>query len=202
MFLLFFHQLSPRVQMGTQMLFHYWSISPRNTRPISYRLDNIAGVVIRRGDHGLHDMFLKKHGYWRNISYYMNGLYREETRRDAKFEAIFVMSDDANVTRSILEYANPSSTGSDELFARRFLNSRHVLFNIYEHDNCRQSLTRFDLEQFVISVNFLLEYSNFIIQHRDSNIGRYLEEVTYGRKQLVTGIQSYSYVRGAPDSIA
>jgi hypothetical protein len=203
LFTLFFYQLAPRLQLGTQMLHYYWRtyVSEKKNLAIDNALSSVAAVVIRRGDHAPEDDFFRKYGYWRNISLYMKGLREEEIRRKRLFDAIFIMSDDVNVIQAIREYSDFTRDGLDEIYARQFLKNRTILTNVYAPENCRQPYSRLDFEQFFISVNFVIKCTTHLVQQRDSNIGRYLEEVVYGRRQLQRGVHSYTYVRSAPDEL-
>lgn len=203
LFTLFFYELAPRLQLGTQMLHYYWRtyVSEKQNLPLNNALSSVAAVVIRRGDHAPEDDFFRKYGYWRNISLYMKGLKEEEVRRKRPFDAIFVMSDDAKVIQAIREYSDLTGDGLDEIYARQFLTNRTILTNVYAPENCRQAYSRLDFEQFFISVNFVVKCTTYIVQQRDSNIGRYLEELVYGRRQLQNGVHSTTYVKSAPDEL-
>jgi hypothetical protein len=185
------------------MLRYYWGtyIGEKKNVSLNNALSSVVAVVIRRGDHSPEDDFFRKYGYWRNVSLYIKGLKEEEVRRNGSFDAIFVMSDDGTVIQAIRDYANSSADGIDEIYARQFLKNRSILTNVYAPENCRQPYSRLDFENFFISINFLIKYTTYIVQQRDSNIGRYIEEVVYGQRQFQSGVQSTTYVKSAPDEL-
>jgi hypothetical protein len=126
---LYVHQFPPRIQLSTKLLTLHWTkyLGDKNRQPYNSTLNEMAGIFIRRGDKMFEDSFWKKHQYWRNISYYVKGLADEEKKRNKTFSSIFIMTDDASVMNSILEYASTKSNSSDEAYARRFLCGRQTL---------------------------------------------------------------------------
>ncbi|CAF1603891.1 unnamed protein product [Didymodactylos carnosus] len=161
----------------------------------------MAGIFIRRGDKMIEDSFFQKHGYWRNISLYVKGLVDEEKRRNKTFTSIFIVTDDADVMKSIMNYAKSSSDGVDEKYARQHLQGREILYNVFAPQACFNPFNREGFDQFLVNVNFLIQHSEFIVSHTDSNVGRYLEEVIYVKRQLNTNIHTLTSVRNAPDSL-
>ena len=53
-----------------------------------------------------------------------------------KFDYIFVMTDDKYVLRSIQDYSNPKSLGTDEPYARTHLRGREILYNVLAPQDC------------------------------------------------------------------
>jgi hypothetical protein len=206
MFVLFFgSQNAPRIEYGVRVLTAYWSgyLTDKyslhsNTTSIFNRL---AGLYIRRGDKSIEDSFFRVHHHWRNLSYYIKGLVDEEERRKVPFKYIFVMTDDKSVMSSLRDYANPNSKGTDEPYARKHLREKEILHNILAPQDCFDPFQRIGFEQFLVSMRFLIEHSAFTIGHTDSNVHRFFREVVYAQRQHWPGVQSFTYVRNAPNSL-
>jgi hypothetical protein len=199
MFVLYFHQFAPRIHQMTHLLAEHWS---------SYLMDknrllsnNTAAIHIRRGDKASEDSFWKKYRRWRNISMYVKGLVDEEQRLNRTFSSIFVVTDDIYVMKSMEDYTNPHSNRKDELYARKHLKNRHIIYNVFAPQACLDPGSRTGFDQFLVSLQFIIQYAEFTITHSDSNIGRYLEEIIYGRQQLKSSVHSDSFVKNAPDSL-
>jgi len=199
MFVLFFHRPAPRIIQLTHLLAEHWSTYLHDKNEQS--LNAVGGLFIRRGDKAPEDSFWKKHGRWRNISMYVKGIVDEEQRRNQTFSSIFVMTDDVLVMKSIQDYANPNSKGIDEPYARQYLRGREILYNVFAPQACFDPFIRIGFDQFLVTLEFLVQYAQFIIGHSDSNVGRYLEELIYARHQLNASIHINSFVRDAPDSL-
>lgn len=205
MFVLFFSRFPARIEMFTRLLKDHWSsyLSDKLDEPYQEVLKSMAAIYIRRGDKKVEDSFWLKHKRWRNISMYVKPLVDEEKRRKTTFKSIFVLTDDVSAMDSIREYALHGLTLNrrDERFAREHLYRREILFNVLSPGSCSDPFTRFDFDQFMTSINFIINYATFVIGHSDSNVGRYLEEMFYVKHQLDTNIQSNTFVVNAPDSL-
>jgi hypothetical protein len=199
MFVLFFHRLVPRISHMTALLTEHWStyLADKNGQSLS----TMGALFIRRGDKMPEDSFWKQHGRWRNISMYVKGLVDEEERQNRTFSLVFVMTDDVLVMKSIEDYADPKSNGTDEPYARKHLRGRQILYNVFAPQACFDPFVRVGFDQFLVTFEFIVQYAQFIVGHSDSNVGRYLEEVTYVRHQLNASIHSDSFVKNAPDSL-
>jgi hypothetical protein len=204
MFALFFgSRNAPRIELGTRLLAQHWSsylIDRYHIPTNSNVFDKLAGLYIRRGDKSSEDSFWFKHRRWRNLSYYVKGIVDEEQRRNKTFSYIFVMTDDASVMESFQDYINSGSKGTDEPYARKHLRGREILYNVLAPQVCFDPFRRIGFDQFLVSMRFLIEYSAFTIGHTDSNVFRFFREVVYAQRQLQPGVQSFTYVRNAPDS--
>jgi len=204
MFVLFFgSQNAPRIEYGVRVLTAHWSTYltdkysiPRNTNIF----DQLAGLYIRRGDKSNEDSFWFKHHHWRNLSYYVKGIVDEEQRHQKTFKYIFVMTDDTSVMNSLKDYANPHSKGTDEPYAREHLRGKDILYNVLAPQDCFNPFHRVGFDQFLVSMRFLIEHSAFTIGHTDSNVFRFFREVVYAQRQHQPDVQSFTYVRNAPDS--
>ena len=198
LFVLYFHRLPPRICQMTRLLAEHWSnyIGDKSGRS----LNSTAAIFIRRGDKMNEDTFWQKHKRWRNISLYVKGLVDEEERQNRSYPTVFVMTDDNLVMQSIIDYSNPDSGGSDEPYAREHLRGRQIMYNVFAPQACFDPYLRIGFDQFLVSLEFIVRYVNFTVSHSDSNVGRYLEEITYSLHQLEPSIQSDSLVRNAPDS--
>ncbi len=205
MFLLFFSQLSPRIQTLEKLLAHYWSeyLSDKYNKPYNTSLLNMAAFLIRRGDKMPEDSFWQKHKYWRNISMYVKGLIDEEKRLSKKYSSIFIMTDDKDVMNSIEKYSREglSNKTQDEQYARRYLYGREILYNVFAPQSCFNPFVRIGFDQFLVNIQFILNHASFVIGHTDSNVGRYLEEIIYVNRQHQINIQTSTYVKNAPDTL-
>ena len=204
MFVFFFtSQNTPRIEYASRVLSQYWSsfltekYGLRNTDPFVH----LAGLYIRRGDKFDEDSFWHKHHHWRNLSYYVKGLIDEEQQRHVSFQSIFVMTDDVSVLNALHDYANRKSNGTDEMYARKHLRGRNILYNILAPQACFDPFRRIGFDQFLVSMRFLIEHSTFTVGHTDSNVFRFLREIIYARKQHQKEVQSFTYIRNAPDSL-
>lgn len=203
MFVLFFtSQNTPRIEYATRILAQYWSsflsdkYHPIKTDPFAH----LAGLYIRRGDKSNEDSFWHQHRHWRNLSYYVKGLVDEEKQRNVVFQSIFVMTDDAYVMAALRDYADGKSNGTDEIYARKHLRDRNILYNILAPQACFDPFQRIGFDQFLVSMRFLIDHSTFTVGHTDSNVFRFMREVIYARRQQQEEVQSFSYTRNAPDS--
>lgn len=169
---------------------------PSNTNVFT----EMAGLYIRRGDKSKEDSFWHKHNHWRNLSYYVKGIVDEEQRRKEPFKYVFVMTDDTAVMSSLREYANSDSKGTDEPYAREHLRGKDILYNVLAPQDCFDPFRRIGFDQFLVSMRFLIDHSAFTIGHTDSNVYRFFREVVYAERQHRPTIQSFTYVRNAPDS--
>ena len=205
MFVRFFgSQNTPRIEMSVRVLTQYWSNHLKDKYSLSPNakiFDKLAGIYIRRGDKSNEDSFWYKHRHWRNISLYVKGVVDEEQRRKMKFDYIFIMTDDKYVMRSIQDYSNPKSMGTDESYARIHLRGREILHNVLAPQDCFYPFHRIGFEQFLVSMRFLIENSAFTIGHTDSNVFRFFREVVYSLRQHRSDVQTFTYVQNAPDSL-
>ncbi|CAF0998912.1 unnamed protein product [Rotaria sordida] len=197
MFVVYFHRFSPRIHQMTHLLAEHWSnyLWDKDQRT----LNDTAAIFIRRGDKMSEDSFWKKHNMWRNISMYVKGLLDEEQRQNRTFSSVFIMTDDVSVMNSIQDYADPNSKGTDEPYARKHLRNRQIMYNVFAPQACFDPFIRIGFEQFLVSVEFIVQHVQFTVGHSDSNVGRYFEEITYARNQLKASVQSDSFVKNAPD---
>ena len=140
------------------------------------------------------DFFWPQHHRWRNLSLYVKDLVDEEQRRHQCFSSIFVMTDDLSVMNSLREYSNPSSKGKDESYAREHLKGREILFSVFVPQAYFNPVLRIGFEQ------FLVQYSQFTLSHTDSNVGRYLMQIVYAKRQFHHCIPFESLIVNAPDS--
>ncbi|CAF0889173.1 unnamed protein product [Rotaria sordida] len=205
MFALFFgSQNSPRIEFSVRILTQYWLSYLTDKYSIRSNInifDELAGVYIRRGDKASEDSFWAKHNRWRNLSLYVKGIVDEEQRRNKTFKYIFVMTDDKSVMRSMQDYANLKSEGTDEPYARQYLRGREILYNVLAPQECFDPFIRIGFDQFLVSMRFLIEHSAFTIGHTDSNVFRFFREVVYAQRQHQTNVQTFTYVQNAPDSL-
>lgn len=205
MFVLFFgSRNAPRIEMGMRVLTTHWTsyLTDKHSLPLNSNVfHNLAGLYIRRGDKSNEDSFWFKHQHWRNLSYYVKGIVDEEQRRKAPFKYVFVMTDDTSVMRSLQEYADSSSTGKDEPYAREHLRGKDILYNVLAPQDCFDPFRRIGFEQFLVSMRFLIEHSAFTVGHTDSNVFRFFREVVYAQRQHQPNVQSFTFVRNAPDSL-
>ncbi|CAF3828632.1 unnamed protein product [Adineta steineri] len=206
MFVVYFYsQNAPRIEISTKILTQHWSsylIDKYSVPRDKNVFDKLAGLYIRRGDKSVEDSFWAKHQRWRNLSFYVKGIIDEEERQNKKFDYIFVMTDDASVMSALQDYADPRSTGKDESYARENLRGRDILYNVLAPQKCFDPFQRIGFDQFLVSMRFLIQNSAFTIGHTDSNVFRFFREVVYAQRQHQSGVQSYTYVRNAPDSFA
>ena len=204
MCLLFFSPLAPRIQTAVKLLAHHWSeyLSDKNNQPYTEVLSKMAVLFIRRGDKMNEDSFWKSHQYWRNISLYVKGIVDEEKRRQMKYTSIFVITDDATVMSSIQEYARVGLTDKhkDESYAREYLFERQILYNVFAPQACFDPFIRIGFDQFLVNIQFITDYAALVVGHRDSNVGRYIEEIIYVNRQHERNAQTRTYVINAPDS--
>ncbi|CAF3405754.1 unnamed protein product [Rotaria socialis] len=205
MFLLFLSPLAPRIQTSAKLLAHHWSeyLSDKYNKPYNVVLSKMAVVFIRRGDKMPEDSFWHKHRRWRNISMYVKGIVDEEKRRQINYTAIFVMTDDVAVMKSIQEYARVGLIGvnNDEPYARRHLHGREILFNVFAPQSCFDPFVRIGFDQFLVNVQFITDHASLVVGHTDSNVGRYLEEIIYVNRQHEKNVRTLTYVINAPDSL-
>lgn len=204
MFVLFFgSRNAPRIEMSVRVLTTYWSsylIDKHLLPPKSDVFKNLAGVYIRRGDKSNEDSFWYKHQHWRNLSYYVKGIVDEEKRRKEQFKYVFIMTDDTAVMRSFKDYADSSSKGTDEPYAREHLRGRDILYNVLAPQDCFDPFRRIGFDQFLVSMRFLIEHAAYTVGHTDSNVFRFFREVVYAQRQQQPNVQSFTFVRNAPDS--
>lgn len=205
MFVLFFgSRNSPRLEVGVRLLAKHWSeyLIDKYSLPHNATVfDHLAGFYIRRGDKSSEDTFWHKHHHWRNISLYVKGVVDEEERQQKRFKYLFVMTDDSSVMSSIQDFANPKSKGTDEPYARTHLRGRDILYNVFAPQPCFDPFLRIGFEQFLVSMRFLIEHSALTIGHTDSNVFRFFREVVYAQRQHWPGVQTYTYVQNAPNSL-
>jgi hypothetical protein len=205
MFLLFFSPFAPRIQNLAKLLAHHWSqyLSDKYDIPYNTSLLDMAVFYIRRGDKMSEDSFFQKHKHWRNISMYVKALIDEEKHRSKNYSSIFIMSDDKNIINSIEEYSRDGllKKGRDEQYARKHLYKRQILFNVFSPQACLNPFIRIGFDQFLVSIQFILNHASLVISHTDSNVGRYLEEIIYVNRQHQTNIQTTTYVINAPDTL-
>ena len=177
MFASYFHRFAPRIHQLARLLAEHWSsyLLDKNRG----QLNNMAAIQIRRTDKMIEDRFWKKHGYWRNISMYVKPIVDEERRRNRTFSCVFVMSDDVSVLKVMRDYSNPGSLGTDEPYARKHLKNRKIIFNIFAPEAWMNAYGRVGTDQFLVSVQFIIQYAQFVVSHTDSNIGRF-----FGRNHL------------------
>jgi hypothetical protein len=201
MFVLFFtSQNAPRIEYSTRILAQYWSSFLIEKNSLKNPFVSLAALYIRRGDKSNEDSFWHKHQHWRNLSYYVKGLVDEEQQRNIVFKSIFVMTDDISVMNSLRDYTNSKSKGIDEGYARKHLRGRNILHNILAPQTCFDPFRRIGFDQFLVSMRFIIDHSVFTVGHTDSNVFRFLREVIYARRQQNKDVQSFTYVRNAPDS--
>ena len=204
MFVLYFgSQNAPRVEFGSRILAEHWTSLLRDKYSLKSDkevFDSMAGLYIRRGDKSNEDSFWHKHQRWRNLSYYIKGIVDEEKRRKTTFKYIFAMTDDTSVMASLQDYANKDSKGTDEPYARENLRGREILYNVLAPQACFDPFHRIGFDQFLVSMRFLIQNAAFTIGHTDSNVYRFFREVVYAERQHQPGVQTYTYVRNAPDS--
>ena len=204
MFVLFFgSQNAPRIEYGSRVLAQHWAsylADKYNVPPNENVFDKLAGLYIRRGDKSNEDSFWAKHNHWRNLSLYVKGVVDEEQRQKKDFKYIYVMTDDTSVMSSLQDYADARSKGTDEPYARKHLRGREILYNVLGPQACFDPFRRIGFDQFLISMRFLIEHSEFTVGHTDSNVFRFFREVVYAQRQHRPGLQSFTYVRNAPDS--
>jgi hypothetical protein len=205
MFAFFFgSQNAPRIEYGTRILAQYWSnflIEKYSLINNKNPFDDLAGLYIRRGDKSVEDSFWHKHKRWRNLSYYVKGIVDEEKQRKMIFKSIFIMTDDRSVMNSLQDYADLKSKGTDEPYAREHLRGRNILYNILAPQTCFEPFRRIGFDQFLVNMRFLIDYSTFTVGHTDSNVFRFLRQIIYARRQHQKGVQSFTYIRDAPDSL-
>jgi hypothetical protein len=205
MFVLFFtSQNTPRIEMGQRILADYWASFLKDKYALPKEVDpfdNLSGLYVRRGDKSNEDTFWHQYGRWRNLSYYVRGLVDEERRRKTFFRSVFVMTDDVFVMHSLMDYANPLSNGTDEPYAREHLKNRDILYNVLAPQACFDPFRRIGFDQFLVSMRFLIEKSRFTVGHTDSNVFRFFREVVYAQRQHQPGVQSFTYVKNAPNSL-
>ena len=204
MFVLFFgSQNAPRIEIGSRILADHWSSFLRDKHSVPWNtnvFDKLAGLYIRRGDKSNEDTFWYKHQRWRNLSYYMKGIVDEEQRQKKVFKYVFVMTDDASVMASLQDYTDPQSKGTDEPYAREHLRGRNILYNVLAPQACFDPFLRIGFDQFLVSMRFLIKNAAITIGHTDSNVFRFFREIVYAERQNQPNVQSYTYVRNAPDS--
>ena len=111
------------------------------------------------------------------------------------------MTDDTSVMSSLRDYASPDSKGKDEPYAREHLRGKEILYNVLAPQDCFDPFRRIGFDQFLVSMRFLIEYAAFTIGHTDSNVYRYFREVVYAQRQHQPNVQTFTYVRNAPDSL-
>ena len=205
MFVLFFgSQNAPRIEFGSRILAEHWSSFLRDKHSVPWNInvfDNLAGLYIRRGDKSTEDSFWAKHQRWRNLSYYVKGIVDEEQRQKKIFKYVFVMTDDASVMASLQDYTSPQSKGTDEPYAREHLRGRDILYNILAPQACFDPFLRIGFDQFLVSMRFLIKNAGITIGHTDSNVFRFFREIVYAERQQQPSVQSYTYVRDAPNSL-
>lgn len=205
MFLLFLSPLAPRIQVSAKLLAHHWSeyLSDKHHKPYEQALSGMAVIFIRRGDKAPEDSFWNKYQRWRNVSMYVKGMIDEEKRRQVKYRSIFVMTDDVAVMNSIQDYARHGLTGDhrDEIYAREHLHGREILYNVFAPQSCFNPFIRIGFDQFLVNVQFVTDYASLIVGHTDSNVGRYLEEMIYVKRQHEKDVQTFTHVINAPDSL-
>jgi hypothetical protein len=199
MFVLYFHHFPSRISLVVDMLAEHWSSYLLDKA--GQTLDNMAAIFIRRGDKMPEDSFWLKHKRWRNISYYVKALVDEEERRNHRFSSVFVMTDDLKVMNSMIDFADPTSNGRDEPYARKNLRHRHILYNVFAPQACFNPFIRIGFDQFLVTLDFLVRYSQYTVSHTDSNVGRYLLQITYAKRQLNDSASSKSHIGGAPDTL-
>jgi hypothetical protein len=204
MFVLFFgSQNTPRIEYATRILAQHWSSLLTDKYSLSTNnsaFSNLAGLYIRRGDKSTEDSFWHKNHRWRNISYYIKGIVDEEKRRKMIFKSIFVMTDDTSVMNSLHDYANPNSEGTDEPYAREHLRGRDILYNVLAPQVCFDPFRRIGFDQFLVSMRFLIVHAAFTVGHTDSNVFRFFREVIYAQRQHQQNVQTFTFIRNAPDS--
>jgi hypothetical protein len=198
MFMLFFHRFPPRIYEAVHLLAEHWSSYLHDKS--GQTLHNMGAIFIRRGDKMPEDSFWVKHKRWRNISYYVKGLVDEENQRGRQFSPVFIMTNDLSVMNSILDFSNPISKGTDEPYARQQLKGRHILYNVFAPQACFNPFIRIGFDQFLVTLEFIVQYSQFTVSHTDSNVGRYLEQIIFGKRQLNETAHLKSYINNAPDS--
>ena len=198
-FVLYFHHFPPRLFQMVDLLAEHWSTYLQEKNNVT--LDDLAAIFVRRGDKMPEDSFWLKHHRWRNLSFYVKGLVDEEQRRHRRFSSIFVMTDDRSVMNSLRDYSDPSSKGTDESYAREHLKGREILFNVFAPQACFNPFLRIGFDQFLVSLHFLVQYSQFTVSHTDSNIGRYLTQIIYAKRQFNHSIPFQSLIVNAPDSL-
>jgi hypothetical protein len=199
MFVLYFHHFPQRISQVVNMLAEHWSSYLLDKA--GHTLDDMAAIFIRRGDKKPEDMFWIKHKRWRNISYYVKPLVDEEKRLNKRFSSVFIMTDDLLAMNSIKDFADPTSKGKDEPYARKYLRGRHILYNVFAPQACFNPFIRIGFDQFLVTLDFLVRYSQFTVSHTDSNVGRYLEHIIYAKRQLNDFARPRSYIMNAPDSL-
>jgi hypothetical protein len=205
MFVLFFgSQNAPRIELSSKFLAQHWSsyLHDKYSIPSNKTVfDDLAGLYIRRGDKSSEDSFWHANHRWRNLSYYVKGIVDEEKRQNRIFKYVFVMTDDTSVMSSLQDYANPKSSGKDEPYARQHLQGREILYNVLAPQACFDPFQRIGFDQFLASMRFLIKNAAITIGHTDSNVFRFFREVVYAQRQRHSGVQTYTYVRNAPDSL-
>jgi hypothetical protein len=199
MFVLYFHRLASRIQQMSRLLAEHWSDYLIDKGGQS--LNDTAAIFIRRGDKMIEDSFWQKHKRWRNISLYVKGLVDHEQEKNKTFSSVFVMTDDASVMKSFQDFSDPKANGTDEPYAREHLRNRQILYNIFAPQACFDPFNRIGFDQFLVSLEFIINHAQFTVSHSDSNVGRYLEEISYSRRQLDASVHSDSFVKNAPDSL-
>lgn len=205
MFLLFFSPFAPRIQTLSKLLAHHWSeyLSDKYKQPYKKTLSKMAAMYIRRGDKSVEDLFYKQHGYYRNISMYVKSMINQEISRQINYTTLFVTTDDLSVINSIQEYARDGLTtvNKDEPYARQHLHGRQILYNIFDTNIRFDSYARANFDQFLVNIQFITDYSSLVISHTSSNVGRYIEELIYVKRQHKKYAQTRKYVINAVNSL-
>jgi hypothetical protein len=204
MVVLFFgSQNASRIEFACRLLTQHWAsyLTDKYSVPADSNVfDKLVGLYIRRGDKSSEDSFWHKNQRWRNLSYYVKGIVDEEKVQKKVFKYIFVMTDDISVMASLQDYTNPESKGTDEPYAREHLRGREILYNVLAPQACFDPFRRIGFEQFLVSMRFLIQHSALTVGHTDSNVFRFFREVAYAQRQHQLGVQTFRYVRNAPDS--
>jgi hypothetical protein len=204
MFVLYFgSQNAPRIEYGVQLLADYWKsyLTDKYTIPRNINVfDSLAGLYIRRGDKWNEDSFWATHKHWRNLSLYVKGVIDEEQQRKTTFKYIYVMTDDSSVMKSFQDFVDPKSENKDEAYAREHLRGKEILYNVMAPQACFDPFHRVGFEQFLVSMRFLIDHAAIAVGHTDSNVFRFFREVVYAQRQHRPNVQTFTYVKNAPNS--
>ena len=203
MFTLFFHQFAPRIELSRALLVRYWSnyLEDSKRQPYHYALSSMAVVYARRGDKKHEDPFYRKYGHWRNISLFLKTLHEEEKGLNKSFSSILFLSDDSRFVDSALEFASKNTSGPDESFARQYLAGRVVIYNVFAPDDCRKPFSRWDFDQYLVTVQLIIRHSRMIATQIRSNLGIYLEAVIYAENQLLPNQQTSTRIKYVKDNL-
>jgi hypothetical protein len=170
-----------------------------------------AAVMVRRGDKAGEDPYAQAHGAFRDVSLYLWPVLKRGEKLGRQWSSLFFMSDDPQLlaeTQACAKAARPQqlelereqvpssvgpvsrSSGCRSALSEYALSGIPLTYNAYAPQSCLDSFSRLGLDQFFVSLHYMLLHADFLVGHSSSNVARAMAELLYATRQLRPDVRS------------